>query len=31
MNRFTNKEYVIDVTIKTLEVLANKQPCKVKC
>ena len=31
MNRFTNKEYVIDVTIKTLEVSASKHPCKVKC
>jgi hypothetical protein len=31
MNRITNKEYLIDITIKTLETQQPNHPTKVKC
>jgi len=31
MNRITNKEYLIDITIKTLETQQPTSPTKVKC
>lgn len=31
MNRITNKEYLIDITIKTLEAQQPPHPTKVKC
>lgn len=31
MNRFTNKEYLIDITIRSLEATQPPNPTKVKC